>query len=103
LNRDSIDPVTKQGNIIGKGSKPRVVFFNAECLAWTNLYLEKRKDSHPALFVTYGDQPSRLKRGDIPRFFRAIAKAAGVEKHFTLIYCGIPSVRTCATTAPISA
>jgi integrase/recombinase XerD len=42
-----------------------------------------RTDSDPALFVTSGESPRRLRRGDIPRFFRAAAKSAGIEKRLT--------------------
>jgi integrase/recombinase XerD len=83
LNRDSIDLKTKEAVIIGKGSKVRTVFFSEEALKWINKYLSVRHDNNPALFVTYGDSPKRLQRGDIPRFFKAIGKLAGLEKRLT--------------------
>jgi integrase/recombinase XerD len=35
------------------------------------------------LFVTYGANPKRLSRGDVPRFLKALARSAGIEKHVT--------------------
>jgi integrase/recombinase XerD len=83
LNRDSIDPETKDATVIGKGSKTRDIFFSNEALRWINRYLSRRKDNNPALFVTYGVEPKRLRRGDIPRFLKAVGKLAGIEKQVT--------------------
>lgn len=83
LNRDSIDQAAKEAIITGKGSKMRTVFFTDESLNWIQRYLFFRKDSHAALFVTYGEKPTRLRRGDIPRFFETAAKLAGIEKRVT--------------------
>ena len=63
LDRDSIDPETREAGIIGKGNKPRTVFFSEECLAWTRRYLNARTDSCPAIFVTLAPDPVRLQIG----------------------------------------
>ena len=83
LNRDSIDLNTKQAAIVGKGGKKRTVFFSDEALRWILRYANLRSDHNRALFVTYGADPKRLSRGDIPRFFKALARLAGIEKHVT--------------------
>jgi integrase/recombinase XerD len=83
LDRNSIDYTTKEAVIVGKGGKTRAVFFSDEALRWIGRYLSRRRDANPALFVTYGDTPTRLKRGDIPRFFKAVEKLAGLEKRLT--------------------
>jgi site-specific recombinase XerD len=83
LDRDSINSETKEATVIGKGSKARTVFFSDEALRWINRYLSRRKDNNSALFVTYGDDSKRLRRGDIPRFLKAVGKLAGIEKHVT--------------------
>jgi integrase/recombinase XerD len=83
LNRNSINPESREATINGKGAKIRTVFFNDEATRWINKYLSARADSNPALFVTSGDNPRRLRRGDIPRFFKAIGKLAGIEKKVT--------------------
>src|ERR1019366_2198293 len=83
LNRDSIDLNTKQAAIVGKGGKKRTVFFPDEALRWILRYANLRSDHNRALFVTYGADPKRLSRGDIPRFFKDLARLAGIEKHVT--------------------
>jgi len=83
LDRKSIDYAAKEALVIGKGNKGRIVFFNDESLKWIRRYLSRRHDSNPALFVTYGDVPTRLKRGDVPRFLKAVAMIAGIKKRVT--------------------
>jgi len=83
LNRDSIHPQSREAVIIGKGARIRTVFFNENALKWINKYLSCRTDSNPALFVTSGDNPRRVRRGDIPRFFKAVGRLAGIEKNVT--------------------
>jgi len=83
LDQDSIDCDTKEAVIVGKGGKSRTVFFSDEAIKWISRYLSMRQDGNPALFVTYGEAPKRLKRGDIPRFLKAVGRIAGVEKHVT--------------------
>lgn len=83
LNRDSIDPAAHRALVTGKGSKRRTVFFSEDAMTWIGRYLGMRRDNHEALFVTYGEAPKRWTRGDIPRFFRELGKAAGVQKRVT--------------------
>lgn len=83
LNRDSINRESAQATITGKGANRRTVFFSEECIAWIDRYVDARRDMHEALFVTSGDLPRRLQRGDIPRFFKVLARLAGIEKHLT--------------------
>ncbi len=83
LNRDSINPDELEAKVVGKGGHSRVVFFTPEAFTWLSRYLDRRMDLHPALFVTTSKVPQRLRRGDIPRYFKAVGKAAGVTKHFT--------------------
>jgi len=40
-------------NVIGKGNHPRTVYFSKRALHWLKLYLEKRNDIDPALFVNF--------------------------------------------------
>ena len=83
LNRDSIDCERKEAVIVGKGGKRRIVFFSEDALRWIRRYLGRRDDNNPALFVTYGENPNRLSRGDIPRFLKAAGKLAGLKKRVT--------------------
>ena len=68
LNRKDIDWEKREAKIIGKGNKERTVFFTQRSLDWISKLLERRKDTHEAIFVTRGAK-SRLDRNDIWRFF----------------------------------
>lgn len=83
VNRNSIDRSTNQASIVGKGGRSRTVFFSGDVLHWIGRYLERRTDINPALFITSGQAPKRLSRGDVPRFLKALAKEAGIQKHVT--------------------
>ena len=52
LNRKHINWEKKEAKIIGKGNKERRVFFTDRSLDWLRRYLEWRKDTHEAVFVT---------------------------------------------------
>ena len=82
LNRKDIIWDKKEAKIIGKGNKERTVFFTDRALEWVQKYLEKRHDSHEAIFITTGD-PRRLTSGDIWRFFERHRKLANINKKLT--------------------
>lgn len=68
--------------IIGKGGKPRRVFFPASTLAWVKKCLYYRSDDFPAVFITTGI-PRRLGRADISKFFKALRIKAEIGKPLT--------------------
>ncbi|MCL5423366.1 MAG: tyrosine-type recombinase/integrase [Nitrospirae bacterium] len=82
LNRKDIDWGKKEANIIGKGNKQRRVFFTDRALMWIQRYLEKRCDTHEAVFLTTGT-PKRLTPGDIWRFFARHRRKAKIDKKLT--------------------
>ena len=61
LNRAQIDWETQTAQIVGKGNKPRKVYFTDSALAWIRQYLDIRHDDHPALFVTQGENSNTTK------------------------------------------
>jgi len=79
LNIKDIDYEKREAVIVGKGDKQRTIYFTDESLKWIRLYLNKRKDDHPALFITSG-QPRRLKRYDLSKTFLHYTKLAGLTK-----------------------
>jgi integrase/recombinase XerD len=83
LPRQPFDVGLSEAEIVGKGNKPRTVFFNARCKYWVQHYLNKRFDDHPALFVTTGYPPNQLARADISRFFVSLRRKAGIQKRLT--------------------
>jgi site-specific recombinase XerD len=79
LNRDSIDYERREAKIIGKGNKERTVFFSDRSLVWIRRYLDSRADDCPALFVCQNGR-TRLRRGDLWRYFDRHRKLAGIKK-----------------------
>ena len=82
LGRDSINFEKKEAKIIGKGSKERTVFLNDRAIGWLQRYLLMRKDSSPALFVTFGE-PKPLKAHDLSKQFKHYAQKVGLKKKVT--------------------
>src|SRR5438132_274969 len=78
--RKQINWELREAHIIGKGNKPRKVYFTDEALTWLRAYLSCRLDEHPALFVIQSDQPKRLEAHGTWRRFRRYATRAGLGK-----------------------
>lgn len=82
INCEDIDWQGKEVTIIGKGNKQRTVFLNDRAIAWLQMYLLKRKDSNPALFVTFGE-PKRLSAYDLSKQFKHYGEKAELKKKVT--------------------
>lgn len=82
LNRKSINWEKREAKIVGKGNKERTVFFNERSLDWVRKYLERRSDSHEAIFITKAPI-TRLSINDISRFFAKYRKKAKINKKLT--------------------
>ncbi len=70
LNRDKIDLDRREFGIIGKGSKPRVVFLSLRAADWLDRYLKTRKDDWLPLFIRYTGttpHPNDKKAGEVVR------------------------------------
>jgi integrase/recombinase XerD len=80
LNRNQINWALREAHIIGKGNKPRKVYFTEDALNWLRDYLSYRHDDLPALFVIQSDQLKRLEAHGTWRRFRRYAKRAGLGK-----------------------
>jgi site-specific recombinase XerD len=72
-------------SVVGKGNRPRVVYFSERALTWIKRYLEKRADyserEDKALFVHLNSKPSdenRLTCESIERMVKKYAMLAGV-------------------------
>ena len=76
LNRAQIDWETQTAQIVGKGNKPRKVYFTPDsALAWICQYLDIRHDEHPALFVTQGDNANTTECPRDLEAFSSLCKA----------------------------
>jgi integrase/recombinase XerD len=80
LNRNQINWELREAHIIGKGNKPRKVYFTEDALTWLRDYLSYRHDDHLALFLVQSDLPKRLEAHGTWRRFRRYATRAGLGK-----------------------
>jgi len=85
LNREQIKlkPETKDIEIviIGKGSRPRTVYFSERTIHWLRKYLETRKDKEKALFINYKNKKGssrRLTARSIEKSIKIYAIMAGL-------------------------
>lgn len=64
LNRNQIDYKSREIGVIGKGSRPRLVFISDDAAYWLNQYLKYRKDSYKPLFVRYSGKKATADQGE---------------------------------------
>jgi len=89
LNREQFSKIKNKVDflelaILGKGNKPRIVYFSARCLKWLNQYLAQRADTDPALFISYHvaakkKKSRRLSARAIETIVKKYAKIAGLS------------------------
>lgn len=80
LNRDDIDFNERECVVFGKGSKERIVYFDARTKIHLQNYLNSRKDNNQALFVTLKSPHRRLTIGGIEVRLREFGKQLGINK-----------------------
>lgn len=80
LNRNDIDFNERECIVFGKGSKERVVYFDARTKIHLQNYLKSRIDNNPALFVSLKAPHERLKIGGIETRLREFGKQLGMPK-----------------------
>jgi len=78
LDRRAIDWRRGCVNVIGKGNKEREVYFGSKARIWLKRYLDERRDTDAALFVT-GRQPHRMSIHQIEYIFKRIASQLPFE------------------------
>ncbi|EHJ51938.1 site-specific tyrosine recombinase/integron integrase [Streptococcus macacae] len=80
LNREDINFQERECVVLGKGGKERLVYFDARTKIHLMNYLEQRKDSNPALFVSLSSPFKRLQIGGVETRLRELGKRAEVNK-----------------------
>ena len=80
LNRDDINFEERECVVFGKGSKERMVYFDARAKIHLQNYLQERTDDNPALFVSLRAPHERLKIGGVERRLRELGKKLDIEK-----------------------
>jgi len=85
LNREQFDSVWDKQDfelgVMGKGNRPRTVYFSERALEWLKKYLKTRGDKEKALFVNYrsrSQDENRLTPRSIERIIKKYAILAGV-------------------------
>lgn len=80
LNRDDINFNERECVVFGKGSKQRLVYFDARTKMHLQNYLDSRTDSDPALFVTLRAPFQRLQIGGVEVRLRELGKRLLIPK-----------------------
>lgn len=80
LNRNDIDFNERECVVLGKGSKERIVYFDARTKIHLKDYLRHRTDNNPALFVSLRAPHKRMNIGGIEVRLRRIGKKLGISK-----------------------
>ena len=80
LNRADIDFEERECVVFGKGSKERMVYFDARTKIHLQNYLAQRTDDNPALFVSLHAPHKRLQIGGIEVRLRTLGKRLGIHK-----------------------
>ena len=80
LNRNDIDFNERECVVLGKGSKERVVYFDARTKMHLQNYLNCRTDGNNALFVTLRAPHERINIGGIEVRLRELGKRLGIPK-----------------------
>lgn len=80
LNRNNINFEERECVVFGKGSKERMVYFDARTKIHLLNYLQERTDDNPALFVTLRSPHERITIGGIESRLREMGKHLDIPK-----------------------
>lgn len=79
LDRNSIDFVTREATVIGKGGKERRFYLSEICIEYLKRYLNTRIDHNMSLFVSCKLPYSRLTKEGVELIVKKIGEKAGVS------------------------
>lgn len=80
LNRIDVDFSNRECVVLGKGSKERVVYFDARTKLHLQNYLNSRKDENPALFVSLLEPHNRLEIAGVEIMLRKLGRSLKINK-----------------------
>lgn len=80
LNRDDLNFNERECIVLGKGSKERIVYFDARTKLHLQEYLKSRVDENPALFVTLRAPYKRIQIGGIENRLRELGKSLKISR-----------------------
>lgn len=79
LDRDGIDLIGRECDVLGKGNKRRTCYFSAAAKLYLARYLATRNDDEPALFVSKARPHNRLSTNGVEVMMRNLGKRAGIS------------------------
>ena len=80
LNKDDINFEDRECVVLGKGDKERIVYFDARTKIHLQEYLNSRKDSNPALFVSLKAPHRRLSINGIESHLRKLGQKLNIHR-----------------------
>lgn len=80
LNRVDVDFVNRECVVLGKGSKERVVYFDARTKLHLQNYLNSRTDENEALFVSLLEPHNRLEIAGVEIMLRKLGRSLDINK-----------------------
>ncbi|MBQ8488929.1 MAG: tyrosine-type recombinase/integrase [Pseudobutyrivibrio sp.] len=80
LNRADLNFNERECIVFGKGSKERIVYFDARAKLHLQEYLKSRVDENPALFVTLRAPYKRIQIGGIENRLRELGKSLEISR-----------------------
>ncbi len=80
LNIDDVLFNERECVVLGKGDSERIVYFDAKTKIHLLKYLESRRDSNPALFVSFKRPYKRLGINGVERRIRELGNEANIKK-----------------------
>ena len=83
LNRVDVDFVNRECVVLGKGSKERVVYFDARTKLHLQNYLNSRTDDNGALFVSLLEPHNRLEIAGVEIMLRKLGRSLEINKVHT--------------------
>ena len=80
LNRADVDFVNRECVVLGKGSKERIVYFDARTKLHLQNYLNSRTDDNEALFVSLLEPHNRLEIAGVEIMLRKLGRSLEINK-----------------------
>lgn len=80
LNRADVDFANRECVVLGKGSKERIVYFDARTKLHLQNYLNSRKDENEALFVSLLEPHNRLEIAGVEIMLRKLGRSLEINK-----------------------
>lgn len=79
VNVNDLDFVAKELNVLGKGNKWRTVYLSDRCIVYLKMYLNQRKDSNEALFVSYSSKARRISVSAVQQSLHELGKSCNIS------------------------